>query len=209
VIDLLCVVADKNMEAAVSGVLDRPQALGIRAIRSEVFVHPRRDPGCFHESAELVAGRRAEAQKALVVLDAAWSGAPADSGEELERLLEAEFQTRDLDEWARAVVIEPELEVWVFSDSPHVPQVLEWDGDTASLRQHIEEQGQWAPGVSKPHDPKAALEAVLRRARKPRSSALFRKLAAKVSLRQCEDRAFERFRSCLQEWFPEARRGEV
>ena len=31
-IDLFCLVADKNMEAAVSSLLDRPESLGIRSI---------------------------------------------------------------------------------------------------------------------------------------------------------------------------------
>jgi hypothetical protein len=50
--ELICLVADKNMEAVMQGHFTRPQALGIRAIQHEVVVHPRRDPGCFHEAAE-------------------------------------------------------------------------------------------------------------------------------------------------------------
>ena len=38
--DLLCLVADKNMEAAVSGLLSRPRALGIRPIARELMVPP-------------------------------------------------------------------------------------------------------------------------------------------------------------------------
>ena len=44
--DLVVLVADKNMEAVMVGLLGRPQSLGIRAITFDVFVHPRRDPGC-------------------------------------------------------------------------------------------------------------------------------------------------------------------
>ena len=49
-IDLFCLVADKNMEAAVSGLLDRPESLGIRRIERQVVIHDRRDPGCFHDA---------------------------------------------------------------------------------------------------------------------------------------------------------------
>lgn len=44
--DLVVLVADKNIEAVIVGLLGRPQSLGIRAISFDVFVHPRRDPGC-------------------------------------------------------------------------------------------------------------------------------------------------------------------
>ena len=49
--DLFCVVADKNMEAAVAGLFGRPEALGIsRApLDVDVWVHPRRYPGLFRE----------------------------------------------------------------------------------------------------------------------------------------------------------------
>ena len=44
--DLVCVVADKNMKAAMEGILGRHQALGIVAPTYEIVVHPDRDPGC-------------------------------------------------------------------------------------------------------------------------------------------------------------------
>ena len=43
-IDLVCLLADKSIEAAMDAVLRRPEALGIRAIEFETVVHPRRDP---------------------------------------------------------------------------------------------------------------------------------------------------------------------
>jgi hypothetical protein len=57
-IDLVCLVADKNIEAAIEGILQRPSALGIREVQFEVIVHPNRDPGCFHQASELLAGYR-------------------------------------------------------------------------------------------------------------------------------------------------------
>lgn len=44
--DLLLLVADKNMEYAVRGLLSRPQALEVRPLEFEVYVQPQRDPGC-------------------------------------------------------------------------------------------------------------------------------------------------------------------
>ncbi len=48
--DLAVLVADKNTEAALGSLLARPQALGIHPIVADIFVHPRRDPGCVNEA---------------------------------------------------------------------------------------------------------------------------------------------------------------
>ena len=55
-IDLFCLVADKSMEASISGLLNRPESLGIRPITREIVVHDRRDPGCFHYAADFLDG---------------------------------------------------------------------------------------------------------------------------------------------------------
>ena len=68
-IDLFCLVADKSMEATISGLLDRPESLGIRRITRETVVHDRRDPGCFHYAADFLRGYRSRANHALVILD--------------------------------------------------------------------------------------------------------------------------------------------
>lgn len=46
-IDLVCLVADRNMEAVVTTLLAEHHALGIRPIQTNVFPHPQHDPGCF------------------------------------------------------------------------------------------------------------------------------------------------------------------
>jgi hypothetical protein len=201
VIDLVCLLADKSMEAAMDAVLRRPEALGIRAIEFETVVHPRRDPGCFHEAGELLAGYTAHAEHALVVLDREWKGAPANTGSELERLLEDSLRLVGSADWARAVVIDPELEVWIFSDSPHVAAALGWPTSVADLRAALENEGLWEAGRSKPQDPKAAMDWALRRANRPRSSSTYRSLAAKVGVRRCEDRSFLRLVELLRGWF--------
>lgn len=200
-IDLVCLVADRNMEAAIDAVLRRPQPLGIRAISFETVVHPRRDPGCFHEAAEFLSGFTARSNHALVVLDRQWDGAPAGSAAELEQRMERDLLSIGPSGWARTVVIDPELEVWVFSDSPHVAAELGWPAAREDLRSALEESGLWPGDRTKPHDPKAAVEWVLRRASRPRSSSIYRALASKVSLKRCEDRSFLRLGELLRAWF--------
>lgn len=182
-------------------VLGRPKALGVRPIQREILIHPERDPGCFHDPHKLLDGYTHRATHALVVLDRDWVGAPSDDAAELERLLQASFSTRYAPDWAAAVVIEPELEAWVFSESPHVAETLAWAGTTEELRHALEAEGLWEAGRAKPGDPKRAMDWALRRARLPRSSSIFRALARQVSLRRCQDRAFLRLTGLLRGWF--------
>lgn len=57
-------------------------------------------------------------------------------------------------------------------------------------------------GEVKPGRPKEAFQAALREARIPRSASLYQRIAEKVSLRGCEDRAFLKFKDLLKDWFP-------
>ena len=200
--DLLCLVADRNMAAAVSGLLSRPESLGTMTIEYRLETHPRRDPGCFHEGAEFLRGQHPDAAHALVVLDHAWVGVPTDSAAELEALLEDRLARAGIEGWARAVVIEPELEAWVFSGSTHVAKALGWTDQSPGLREALESQSYWPNDCHKPPDPKRAMEWALKQVRVARSSSIYGELASKVSTTNCTDRAFIRFRQILQDWFP-------
>jgi hypothetical protein len=117
---------------------------------------------------------------------------------ELERRLgEAGWGDR-----AAAVVISPELENWVWSDSPHVDQALGWDRTWGLLRHWLADKGHWEAGAAKPAKPKEAVELALFTARKPRSSSIYFGLAQLVSTDRCTDPAFLKLKRCLREWFP-------
>lgn len=203
--DLLLVVPDKGIEQTFHGLLARPEALGIRPVTYDVRVHPGRDPGCYKTAHELAATSVSEARHVLVVFDLAWDGAPGDD----PQALEADVVARLHDTWGkrgRCVVIAPELEAWVWSDSPHVPKALGWRGTSAELREWLEAQDLWPPGQPKPPDPKAAFERALWKVRLPPASSIFRQLAERVGLRACQDAAFGRVVAILQEWFGQAGR---
>ena len=201
--DLVCLVADKQMKATVSTLLDRHNELGIRPITKAVLQHPHHDPGCYHNPVEILRGYRQQAEHVLIILDHAWGGVPAASGAELESLIEDKLEREGMQGWAAPVVIEPELEAWAFNASPDVERVLGWKGQRATLREALEEQGFWKPGAPKPVDPKAALKWLLRTTGKSRSSSsLFRELARKVDTKGCRDRGFRRMRRMLRGWFP-------
>lgn len=199
--DLVCLVADKSMEASARAILERPNAIGVRPFAFEVLRHPQHDPGCFHHSARILSGYSSRAEHALVLLDHEWDGVPGDPVHELEAQV-VESLGPDWQHRAGAVVIAPELEAWVFTDSPHVPAALGWDVATmGDFRTALADQGFWPHGSIKPPDPKAAMDWALRKIGQPRSSAIFRDIASNVSLRRCRDESFGRFRGHLTRWF--------
>lgn len=201
-IDLFCLVADKNMEAAVSGLLGRPKSLGIREIQYYVRVHGFRDPGCFHRPHDVLKLFRSTARHAIVMLDQAWEGVPCNSSEETEESLRRRLRRVGMAAWACPIVIEPELEAWVFSGSPHVERILGWSNRGPRLRDALEARGHWQAGDEKPQDPKTAMEWALSEVRVNRTSKIYGRLARRVSTSNCTDRSFRRFRRLLRQWFP-------
>lgn len=197
--DLVVLVADVNMEQTVRGLLDRPQSLGIRrGITFDVFIHPRRDPGVFHEAHEFLRSLQCKYEYALVMLDREGSGQEHRSAQEIgdgiqQRLNDAGWSGR-----SAVVVLDPELEAWVFSNSPHVVNVIA-NGDQHLFRDILQQCKRNALG--KPQRPKEVMEEILREKRIPRSSALCKELATRVGLSRCADPAFNQFKSTLQKWF--------
>ena len=199
--DLILLVADSNIEFTMKGLLSRPEALRIRQIDANVVRHPERDPGCLLRSPEFLRPFQNEYRHALVMLDREGSGQGSKSRQELERSLEEDLAV-SWDERAAAIVLDPELEIWLWSDSPEVDAVLGWQDRNPDLRSWLVQEGFADEPTDKPERPKEATEQALRIARKPRSSALYRRLAQKVSFRRCTDPAFEKLKRVLREWFP-------
>jgi len=200
-------VADKNMEAAVSALLARHQALGIRAIRWEVFVHPARDPGCLRRCHDFLRAQSVNFEHALVLFDRRGCGS-AESASTLETEVENRLHASGWGDRAKAIVIDPELEVWVWSDSPHVDEALGWTGRLPGLWHWMISEGHTSRVATKSSDPKRAMEEALRVVRVARSSAIYGQLAGCVSFERCRDPAFLRLRQTLASWFgTQKRRG--
>ncbi len=51
---LVILVADSNMDRALQGLLQRPQSLGMRPVRADIFVHPAHDPGVLTSAHEFL-----------------------------------------------------------------------------------------------------------------------------------------------------------
>ncbi len=201
--DLVVLVADKNMEAVMVGLLGRPQSLSIHPISFDVFVHPRRDPGCLTGADDFLRPFSSAYHHALVLFDHEGCGRELVSPEALAVEVKARLEGTGWTDRAEAVVFAPELEIWAWTDSPHVPRCIGWADRVSPLREWLAEAGYWQPDETKPRQPKAAFEAALREVRKPRSSAIYGDLARSVSLKGHTEPAFLRLTQALQKWFTE------
>lgn len=200
--DLVVLAADRQIEAAVRGLLSRPKALKTRDISCKIFTHPKHDPGCLLHAHEFLKSQADRFARAMIVFDRHGCGAESRSAQELETEVAERLASYGWGERAAAVVLDPELEVWIWSDSPHVDQCLGWRGREPDLRNWLCDEGMWPSDAPKPANPKLAVNQALRQVRKPRSSAIFRALAASVSFDRCTDAAFLRLRRLLAAWFP-------
>lgn len=201
--DLVLLVADKNMQATLRGVLARPQAMGIRTIAFDIRVHPGRDGGSRTTGASILAVEHRRFDHALLIFDLVGSGARTDDPVTLEQMLDASLNVQWTDR-AKAIVIAPELDTWIWGADSALREVLRWPLNEP-IRHWLLARGFQFDAAGKPVHPKEALEAIVRVHRQARSSALYGKVAGKLSLTRCHDAAFVRMRTQLQRWFAPSR----
>ncbi|MBF0147816.1 MAG: hypothetical protein HQL84_16400 [Magnetococcales bacterium] len=202
-------LADSNMKGAFEGFFSREafhRSIGcgpFRFVASEdlVVAAGDNDPGLFTRGHELLRPYQQSHQYALVVLDAAWEGSPG-----AERIWQKVSANLLESGWSQdrfhVVVIEPELETWIWQQNPHVATALGFD-DVETLMADDLLARAWTAGQPKPSNPKETLETLLRKKRIPRSSAIYQKITSKVSVRQCRDASFLTMVEILRGWFPE------
>lgn len=199
--DLVILVADKNAQFALRGALGRPAALGIRPLAHEFRTHVGRDGGARTTGVDVLARERARFSHALLVFDLEGCGAePHETAEDLERSLDAELRVQ----WganAKALVIAPELDIWIWGADNALQDVLQWPVED-SIRTWLRGRGFTFDANGKPERPKEALEELVPIHRQPRSSALYEKITGRISLHRCTDSTFLRLREALQNWFP-------
>jgi hypothetical protein len=198
--DLVILVPDKNLESTISGLLSRTQSLQILPLRFKTHIHIERDPGCCHRGHDFLRAMVGRYKHGLILFDRHGCGQDELSREALEKAVEDRLNSSGWENRARCIVIDPELEIWVWADSPHVANSLGWS-DRQSLRDWLNQQDLWPSGAIKPPDPKLAVERALREVRKPRSSSIYEGLARSVGLQRCTDSAFLKLREILQTWF--------
>ena len=199
--DLILLVADKNTDYGIRGLLRRPRALGTRPVDGQVYVHPRHDPGCVREAHGFLRPFVNDYTHAMVIFDRSGSGREALPADRLSEEVRGRLAANGWGDRAEVIVLDPELEVWVFAASPHVERCLGWRG-RAGLREWLERENLWLPGQPKPSNPREALEKALFEAQQPRSSSVYQCLGQRVSVLRCVDPAFRKFKDTLSRWFP-------
>lgn len=202
--DLFVLVADSDAYRVLEAVLKTPDRLGIRPVTFEIERHPGHDPGCRLGAAEHLRPFLGRFRHALVVFDRAGCGS-RKSRREIQAGVTAELAANGWQDRARAIVIAPELEIWVWGSWANLATVL---GSTESvLRQLLTRQGFPTSDLGKPLDPKNALGVVVGRKegagrQRRRSPRLFGQLTANAPLTGCRDPAFRELRKTLCAWFP-------
>ena len=208
--DLFVVVADLDAENAVKTLLtERQQALGVRfqfvaepPPNGDMLRFSGRDSGCYRKAVDLLRPPQRTHRHALLLFDRHGSGAEKKSRTQIEEEIEDKlWQNGWSDEAARAIVLDPELESWVWADSPHVGEMFGWQSRRTEMRQFLEAEGLWDADSPKPADPKRAMHRALRVNRLVPTARLFAQLAAKVGLTRCQDPAFNKFATVLRAWF--------
>ena len=193
------------MQRTIDALLEhRRSSLSIAAgFTVDVLSHPNQDPGCRTNAGIVPEPRRDAYRKAMVIFGYDGCGERRLDPCCLETSLETEFVTRGWEQDQIAfIVLNPELEAWLFGASfHHLERLVNWP-QPDSLRDWLIDRGHLTPDLNKPSDPKIAFTTVLRRQRIPPSANLFAELARRVSTRGCQDRAFQKFRATLQRWFP-------
>jgi len=205
-LDLVVLVADSQTQRVLEQLLtERRKSLRIRPMNFRVFVHPERDPGCLNKPEAILGGLAGSAQRALLIFDHHGCGREQEPPEKLEEETRKRLHRAGWDPGrVEVILISPELEAWVWSDSQQVAQSLGWEGTTADLKRWMASEGLWQSNTEKPQRPKEALEAVLRTTGEGPPILVLVKLASGVSLARCTDRAFARLKQTLRKWFPAA-----
>lgn len=201
------VLADQTIETMVVGFLSRPGAfpsLGCRAFdfdpKIDVLVPGgMNDPGLVARARDLARGAHRAAERVVFVLDNDWEGTPGVDGIRSRIMQDCSTEGWDIDRVC-VIVLDPEVEVWIWQESPHVREALGF-APGESLRAAVSSAA-WPDDAAKPLRPKEALQQLLRARGKPFSKAIHRKIAEGTTIKRCVDPGLQQLREFLQRQFP-------
>ena len=200
-LDLIVLVPGKDDSKAIEGLLTRHNSLRIRQFEYEINIHPQKDAGCYKVGVDFLRSQTKRVKHALIVFDHEGSGVEDKAVDEIEQELRYKLNISGWEDRADVLVIEPEIERWIWSDSPHVDEELGWKEKRPNLRTWLTGKNYIVNNDVKPNKPKEAMEQALRTAQIPRTSDIYFQLASKVTLTQCIDPSFNKLKSILTKWF--------
>ena len=114
------------------GLLVRTDSIDIAPMDFEIRRHVNRDSGCRTNAANFLRPYLRAYHYALVIFDRHGCGSRG-TREEIQEEVEIDLTRNGWEGRSKAIVIDPELEVWVWSRSPIVAEVLGWDTDFEAL----------------------------------------------------------------------------
>ena len=203
--DVVVLVADKDFEETVGALLRRTDDLDIGSFRFEVRRHPNRDNGCRTGAANFLRPFLRRYRRSLVLFDRHGCGSNL-SRKEIQDGVETDLSKNGWADRTKAIVIDPELEAWVWGDVVRISSILGWGEDTAGLLRCLRSRSLWEPHGAKPSDPKRAMRTVMECApsgrRRKRSARMFHEIANSAAVDRCRDPAFNELRCTLRAWFP-------
>jgi len=166
--DCVFLVADKDMEFSIRGLLTRGESIEICDVSYDINVHPQHDPGCRTRGTELLRNFSNQYEQCFLVFDYEGSGENSLSAEDLEKQLEEQLVKFGWEtDTAHVLVINPELENWVWVQSQHLANLLELS-DMNSVKEWLEDEKFTLLENNKPERPKEAFEQRLEQIKMPR-----------------------------------------
>jgi len=204
-------VADGTMAQVLNRFLSRgylEARLGCRTFdfdfQQDVVVDVRNgntDGGIHRRAHQLLRRYLSFYQHAIVLLDKNFGGrlpAAVVREEILNNLLRNGWSA----ECVEVVVIDPELEIWLWQrGNPHVARAFRYNRP-ASLEAFLEAAGVWSATALKPARPKEAARLLLQRYRSGTPMVVYARIIENISVSGCQDPAFNLLAAALRRWFP-------
>jgi hypothetical protein len=211
--DVIFHLADEHMEKGLKAFFSRDDwhfALGCHRFevdpRSEndlYRVPGHTDPGIWKHAGENLRPFRDQYRYAVIILDADFD--PYPGAEVLRADISADMIKAG---WAperfAVIVIEPELEAWLWAPNQNVATAFGHDSFD-QLRGRLERENLWTPGQPKPNDLKRARDRAARLGGKKTGGPIFKGVFSEISNRACNhcvEPGFVAMRAALQGWFP-------
>lgn len=206
--DCVFLLADSNMKGSFEGFFSRDSfhlslacgSFDFDSTQDIIVAAGDNDPGLYTRGHELLRTYQKTHRHAIVVIDAEWDGSPGASSIR-DNMINNIRKTGWLEESFRVIVIDPELEVWIWQQNEHVAEGLGYSS-FEDLMSDTTVRTAWPQGQPKPVNPKETLEAALKKKRIPRSSAIYKQITGCVTVRNCQDAAFQEMLEALRAWFP-------
>ncbi len=213
--ELVVLGADADIVAVAETLLFvRHKSLGIRELTREkvaLIKDAYHDSSTAQHVAELLQTYSTTHKHALVIRDFEGSGYEGEGIPALEKDIKDSLLLKGWNsDRIEVVVIEPEVEAWLRFDSAHLEELVRKEKKAnhdllsnafqKKVSEVIDQEGGILPN-SKPARPKEVFEAVLAAYKVPNSASVFRKLAAKESLKGCTVPSFVKLVATLANWF--------